>query len=792
MNLYFRFVLTGYLIIGILGSADCQNYVFAQLTGAPMNVAGWNLVGDAHVGNLIGSADSELIICRDVNNLTGAAFFGQPINLAFCKKWVAEFDFRIYDGTGADGMAFCFLDVPPSGFVSGGGLGIPDSANGLKVCFDTWNNCIAYDTATVHLDMPKIEIRYGIGYNRQVMDSTIYGECLTMEPTLANTTGELSYIRGPNYNRARIVYDTGLVSVYVNDTLYLTSYQPNIFNFTGYMGFTASTGGYNDNHSIKNVIIYTEMPASYAGPAQAFCPYGTIELGGPANPAYTYVWSPSNGLSDTTSAAPYLTLPNTTSDSALHTYYVRTAFANNPGCTSIDSVTVKVYPNPTVNFTMPKICLNDAVGQFYDSSYTEDAETLPFTYQWNFGDPNASPPGNPDNSTMQNPTHRYTAAANYTMSLTVTNSEGCVDSAAKIFTVNGDNPVAEFQVLNPSELCSNGPVQIENLSTVDFGSVVAVQIYWGDTAGVFYTDSMPYSGKVYTHHYPNPVSANTAAYTIELIAASGVTCQHQAEQPVRVKAGPHVQFGAIPTMCDVDTAVDITEATELTGLTGTGIYSGRGITSGGILNPVRAGTGSDSVLYVFAASDGCVDSAYQTVFIQALPTVSAGDDTAVVIGQPLQLEARSSDRTGDSFLWSPPEGLNDPAIADPIAVLGDGVDSIRYYVTATDSVGCVGGASIRVLVFRSVPDLFVPNAFTPGLAPNSVFRPIPVGISRLVYFSVYNRNGQLVYSTSQMGAGWDGRVSGAQQAPGTYVWAAEAVTYAGKVIDKKGYVILVR
>jgi hypothetical protein len=757
-----------------------------------MNTTGWNLVGDAHVGNVIGSADSELIICRDVFELTGAAFFAQPINLAFCKKWTAEFDFRMYDGTGADGMAFCFLDVPPTGFVNGGGLGIPDSANGLKVCFDTWNNCIPYDSATVHFDMPKIEIRYGLGYNDQIMDSTIYGECLTTEPTLANTAGELSYIRGPSYNRAKIVYDTGLVSVYVNDTLYLTSYQPYQYNFTGYMGFTASTGGYDDNHSIKNVIIYTEMPSSYAGPAQAFCPYDTIQLGGAANPTYSYSWSPPNGLSDTTSAAPYLHLSNTTADSALHTYYVRTAFGTNPGCSSIDSVTVKVYPNPTVNFTMPKICLNDAFGQFYDSSYTGDAETLPFTYNWNFGDPNASPPGNPDYSALQNPTHRYTAAANYNMTLTVTNGEGCIDSASKIFTVNGDNPVAVFQVLDPTQLCSNGPVQIENLSTVNFGSVVAVQIYWGDTAGVYYTDSMPYSGKVYTHNYPNPVSSSTIAYMIQLVASSGLTCQNATDERITVNPSPHVQFATIPTVCDVDTTVDITEAAELTGLAGMGVYSGRGITAGGVLNPAQAGSGTDSLLYVYTATDGCLDSAYQAVFIQALPRVSAGDDTAVVIGQPLQLDARSSDGAGDSFLWSPPEDLNDPGIANPIAVLGDGIDSIRYFVSVTDSVGCIGVASIKVLVFRSVPDLFVPNAFTPGRAANEVFRPIPVGISRLTYFRVYNRLGELVYSTSQLGEGWDGRVSGVMQGSGTYVWVAEAETYTGRIIAKKGYMILVR
>jgi hypothetical protein len=197
-------------------------------------------------------------------------------------------------------------------------------------------------------------------------------------------------------------------------------------------------------------------------------------------------------------------------------------------------------------------------------------------------------------------------------------------------------------------------------------------------------------------------------------------------------------------------------------------------------------------MYAFTATDGCSDTAYQTIFIQTLPMVWAGDDTAIVIGQPLQLDARSSDGTGDSFSWSPPEGLNNPGIADPIALLEEGDDTIRYLVTATDSLGCTGVAGIRVTVFRSLPDLFVPNAFTPGRGTNGVFRPIPVGISRLNYFRVYNRNGELVYSTSQMGEGWDGRVSGVVQSPGTFVWVAEAETYTGKIIDKKGFMILVR
>jgi hypothetical protein len=118
------------LILGAGKTAQCQNYIFAQLTGTPMNTNGWNLAGDARVQNIIGIADSELLICSDAFNSSGAAFFAQPINLSLCNKWTAEFDFRMYDGTGADGLAFCFLDVPPSGYITGGGLGYPRRRTG--------------------------------------------------------------------------------------------------------------------------------------------------------------------------------------------------------------------------------------------------------------------------------------------------------------------------------------------------------------------------------------------------------------------------------------------------------------------------------------------------------------------------------------------------------------------------------------------------------------------------------------------------------------------------------------
>jgi len=782
-------ILLSFLVVFVkTNTGFCQNYVFAQLNGSPINTTGWNLQGDARVTNITGTNNSELLICS-VTGASGAVFYNQPINLSLCSKWIAEFDFRMYDGTGADGIAFCFLDVPPIGLVTGGGLGIPNSANGLKVCFDTWNNCIPFNSATVHLDMPKIELRWGIGYNDDSDPSNfIVGECRP-GPTKDNADGSISFIRSPNYNHAKITYDSGKIQVFVNDILYLTGYQQ--FNFQGYLGFTASTGGYNDNHSIKNVVIYTQMPPSFAGNTQRFCPHDTIQIGGPSNPSYAYSWYPSTGLSDTSLSAPYLHNPGDSVNDHLYKYFVRTSFKDKPGCASTDSVSIEVFANPIVQFITPQICLTDAVAQFYDSTYTHDSTTLPFTYLWNFGDPNAQL-GNSNSSVTANPSHRYSAASNYFLSLQVTNIKGCVASKTKIFTVNGAVPKADFKVNADPVLCSNQKVEIINQSSVDFGSITRVQIFWGDSAAVSYIDSMPFPGKQYFHNYPNPVTANISNYTIHMISYSGIRCGNESDQQITVQPSPHVEFKSLPAMCNYDSPVVINQALELTEIPGSFIFSGKGISESGLFDPRRAGIGENTLKYTYTSIAGCADSAFQTVSVSAPPLLNITKDTSVVVNQPLQLEVRSSDSFPDSYIWSPATGLNDPTISNPIVLLPSTIDSVRYLVRVTDTVGCFSETSIFVKLFKTKPDIFVPNAFTPGKATNNVFRPIPIGISSIQYFRVYDRWGQLLFNSSQMGQGWDGSISGKPQGIGSYVWVVQGTTYAGERVYKKGTVTLIR
>jgi gliding motility-associated-like protein len=87
----------------------------------------------------------------------------------------------------------------------------------------------------------------------------------------------------------------------------------------------------------------------------------------------------------------------------------------------------------------------------------------------------------------------------------------------------------------------------------------------------------------------------------------------------------------------------------------------------------------------------------------------------------------------------------------------------------------------------------MPTGFTPNRdGKNDIFKPFTVGVTNLNYFRVYNRWGQLIFSTAKLNDGWDGRVTGVEQPSGTYVWMVQGIARDGKVITKKGTVTLIR
>jgi gliding motility-associated-like protein len=197
--------------------------------------------------------------------------------------------------------------------------------------------------------------------------------------------------------------------------------------------------------------------------------------------------------------------------------------------------------------------------------------------------------------------------------------------------------------------------------------------------------------------------------------------------------------------------------------------------------------------YVITVNDtlGCPKAVSDTMVVKVLPRVIAfaGNDTSITANQPLQLKASG----GAHYQWSPSDGLSNSRISNPVSNLNGAVENITYVVRVSTPEGCAAEDAIHVKVYKTMPEIFVPTAFTPNKdGMNDVLRPILVGIRRLDFFNVYNRWGKLVFSTTEPGNGWDGRTSGTLQENGNYVFVVQAVDFTGRILKRKGYFVLLK
>jgi gliding motility-associated-like protein len=197
---------------------------------------------------------------------------------------------------------------------------------------------------------------------------------------------------------------------------------------------------------------------------------------------------------------------------------------------------------------------------------------------------------------------------------------------------------------------------------------------------------------------------------------------------------------------------------------------------------------STATTYRLTAYDtlGCPKPGFDDVLVNVREKIHAfaGNDTAIVVGQPLQLDAQGA----ELFEWTPPLGLSNKNIGNPVAMVDR---DIIYILRAYTEEGCFSLDTIKVTVFTTSPDIFVPNAFAPE-GKNRILKPVTPGIAQLNYFKVFNRWGQLMFSTQQHGQGWDGKIAGKLQDTGTYVWMVSGKDYTGKTISKKGTATLIR
>ncbi len=285
----------------------------------------------------------------------------------------------------------------------------------------------------------------------------------------------------------------------------------------------------------------------------------------------------------------------------------------------------------------------------------------------------------------------------------------------------------------------------------------------------------------------NPIATPLVTTTYQVIGNIG-TCSDTSE--VTITVGPYP-----PAYAGLDSIVCIGFDAQLFASGGSHyVWSPATYLSNPfIANPVVQNPQSN-ILYTVTVTDtlGCPKPMQDQVTITVIPElqVHTGADTSLVVGQGINLPASGA----LNYLWSwTPASLPGWLTTSGVFAYATPHDNITYILQGSDQYGCKGIDSMRITVFDLTESMYVPTAFTPnGDEVNDDIKPIMIGMKQLNYFRIYNRLGEKVFETSEQGKGWDGMYHGQRQHIGSFVWMAEGVTYKGKVITKKGSLVLIR
>lgn len=333
------------------------------------------------------------------------------------------------------------------------------------------------------------------------------------------------------------------------------------------------------------------------------------------------------------------------------TYNVSLVVATAGGCTDSITKQVTIFSLPQAAFSGTTVC-KGASTSFSDLSSVIGNNIS--GWSWDFGDGALS--------SQQNPEHTYVNAGNYNVILTVTSSNGCIDTVSSTVTVYA-LPIANAG--SNQSLCKSVAA---NLTATGGASYL-----WSPTGDT--TASITVT----------PTATNW--YYVEVTDANG--CKARDSVRVQVLSLPAVVTGSDKSIC-------IGESVNLSVSGGTGYIWNTGANSNNI---TVAPTVTTTYSVIVSAANGCTATDSVNVFVNYLPIASAGPDQELCAGQTVTLQASG----GTSFNWTPMGDTSSTIYVNPVT-------DASYIVTVIDSNGCINKDTVDVRV-NAVPVVGLGNPF---------------------------------------------------------------------------------
>jgi len=263
----------------------------------------------------------------------------------------------------------------------------------------------------------------------------------------------------------------------------------------------------------------------------------------------------------------------------------------------------------------------------------------------------------------------------------------------------------------------------------------------------------------YTMNAAPPCIAGLATIEVTLIGGASATLAYPP--------GPY---------CTFDDAVPA----QVTGTQG-GVFtsSGAGLAidgATGMIDPAASTAGAYTVTYTVDATPPCAPAIATADVVIQDPTPPIVDFSFL---SPVCNRAATSAIRANGFAdggeFSTTEGL----AIDPMTGVIDleasqpGTYDVLYQVQA---IGCVlaGESMASIVVEDCQGSIYVPNAFTPnGDDINDLFGVVALGIDKMT-LQVFNRWGELIYTSESPADGWDGSYNGVPVPDGVYPYRLRA------------------
>jgi gliding motility-associated-like protein len=462
-------------------------------------------------------------------------------------------------------------------------------------------------------------------------------------------------------------------------------------------GYTFSiTATNNCDQSVATIFpvkVYSAPTAAFTPTPVPACVNSTVTFINNSTAGYnsscaqsgTYTWNFGDGTPPVTVA----TLSNQTHVYTTPGTYTVTMTATNACGNSTDTHDVCIEAAPTPIFTV-----NDNDGCFPMAVSTDNTSLNPnscntsSTWYLTYSDL----PCDPDDGTYTytggtsassaEPQFSLTSVGIYTIHLEMANSCGIYEDT-EVITVN---TVPVVDVTTPLSVCVGSSGGTPS-AIVDGCNLPVTQYTWAFPSGT------PASAN--TLAAPNVTYANPGNYNVTLTAQNA--CGTGSDTGVmNVLPAPNVQI----TASEVDNSICNGQATTLTA-TGAGSYTWSPATYLSNYSPTGNTVQSNptgTVTYTVTGTSGsCSDTGTITLTIDPLPTVAPGGTFEMCAGQSEQLSLNVSGGSGTytSYLWSPNQNLTSNTISNPIS---NTPSTQNYTVQVTDNEGCIGTATIPVIV----------------------------------------------------------------------------------------------